>query len=41
MNKDLERKNKILAIILGVITLISLSGAILWFMIYAPLVLNR
>ena len=41
MKKEIERKNKILAIILGVIALISLSGAILWFTVYAPLILNR
>ena len=41
MNKDIERKNKILGIILGIIALASLSGAILWLSIYAPLVLNR
>jgi hypothetical protein len=39
--KELARKNKILAIMLGIIALLSLSGAILWFVIYAPQVLYR
>ena len=40
MNKELERKNKILAAILVVITLISVLGAVVWFNMYAPLILN-
>ena len=40
MNKEIERKNKILAAILVVITMISVLGAIVWFYIYAPLILN-
>jgi hypothetical protein len=40
MNKNVERKNKILAIILVILALISTGGAILWFNIYAPLVLK-
>jgi hypothetical protein len=39
MNKQLERKNKILAAILVAITLISVLGAIIWFNMYAPLIL--
>ena len=40
MNKELERKNKILAAILAVIVVISVTGAIIWFNMYAPLILN-
>jgi len=40
MNKEIERKNKILAAILVIITLISVMGAIIWFNMYAPLILN-
>ncbi len=40
MDKKIERKNKILAVILGVIALLSLAGALLWLTIYAPLVLQ-
>lgn len=38
MSKNVERKNKILMVILLVIALISVGGAVLWFSIYAPLV---
>ena len=40
MSKELERKNKTLAAVLVVITLISVLGAIIWFNMYAPLILN-
>jgi hypothetical protein len=40
MDKNLERKNKILAFILVIIALISVAGAIIWFNMYAPLILN-
>jgi hypothetical protein len=40
MNEEIERRNKILAAILVVITLISAMGAIFWFKMYAPLILN-
>jgi len=40
MNKEIERTNKILAAVLVVITLISVLGAIMWFNMYAPLILN-
>jgi hypothetical protein len=39
-NKQLARKNKILAFILTILALISAAGAVIWFNIYAPLVLN-
>jgi hypothetical protein len=40
MDKNIEKKNKILALILAVIALISVAGAIIWFNMYAPLILN-
>ena len=40
MSKDIERKNKILAAILFIIVLISVLGALIWFNMYAPLILN-
>lgn len=40
MDKNLEKKNKTLAIILVIIVLISVAGAITWFNMYAPLILN-
>lgn len=39
MDKNIEKKNKILALILAVIALISVAGAIVWFNMYAPLIL--
>ena len=39
-NKQLDKKNKILALILTVLALISVTGAVIWFNMYAPLVLN-
>ena len=39
--KRLVRRNKILAIILGAIALASVSMAIIWFTIYAPVILER
>ncbi len=40
MDKNLEQKNKFLVTILLVIALISVGGAVLWFNMYAPLVLK-
>ena len=40
MDKNLERKNKVLAFFLVIIALISVAGAIIWFNMYAPLILN-
>ena len=40
MSKEIERKNKILAAILFIIVLISVLGALIWFNMYAPLILN-
>lgn len=40
MDKSIEKKNKILALILALIALISVAGAIIWFNMYAPLILN-
>ena len=40
MDKNIEKKNKILALILVLIALISVAGAIIWFNMYAPLILN-
>jgi hypothetical protein len=40
MDKNIEKKNKILALILALIALISVAGAIIWFNMYAPLILN-
>lgn len=41
MKKNLDRKNKILALSLGVIILGSVFMAILWFTTYAPIIMNR
>jgi hypothetical protein len=40
MDKNIARKNKILAAILLLLALISVAGAVTWFSIYAPLVLK-
>lgn len=40
MDKNIEKKNKILALILALIALISVTGAIIWFNMYAPLILH-
>lgn len=40
MDKKVARRNKILAAILAIITLASVAGAVLWFSIYAPIILN-
>ena len=39
-DKELDRKNKILALILVVLLIISAIGAVIWFNMYAPLVLQ-
>jgi|GEM_PF-2434981 len=41
MNNNIDKKNKLLAIVLGGIALVALLGAITWFNIYAPLILSR
>lgn len=40
VDKKVERKNKILGIVLFIIALISTVGALVWFSIYAPLIIN-
>lgn len=40
MDKNIEKKNKIMALILGLIALLSAAGAVLWFAIYAPIILQ-
>jgi hypothetical protein len=40
MDKNIEKKNKILAFFLTLIALISVAGAIIWFNMYAPLILK-
>jgi len=40
LDKQTERKNKIIALILVVLTIMSVTGAIIWFNIYAPQVLQ-
>jgi len=40
MDKNIDKKNKILALILALIALISVAGAIIWFNMYAPMILN-
>lgn len=40
MNKQIEKKNYIVAIMVVVITLLATAGAIFWFSIYAPLILK-
>lgn len=39
-DKNIEKKNKLVALILVIITLISVSGAVIWFNMYAPLILE-
>jgi hypothetical protein len=40
VDKKVVRRNKILATILAIIALGSLAGAVLWFSIYAPIILK-
>jgi hypothetical protein len=40
MDKNIEKKNKILAFFLVLIALTSVAGAIIWFNMYAPLILK-
>ena len=37
--KEIERKNKILALILTIIAIISVLGAVIWFKMYALVLL--
>jgi hypothetical protein len=39
--KQLDKKNRQLILVLIVLVLLSLLGAIIWFSMYAPLVLNQ
>jgi len=39
-NKEVQRKNKIVAIILVIIAIISTIGSVLWLKMYAPLILQ-
>jgi len=39
-SKEINRKNKILGLILALIALITTAGAALWFYMYAPLLLR-
>lgn len=39
-NKELSRKNRILGLILAIIALLAGVGALIWFQMYAPLILN-
>ena len=40
-NKDITRKNRILGLILAIIALIAGLGALIWFQMYAPLILQH
>ncbi len=40
MDKNIERKNKILLVILLLITMVSVAGAVMWFNMYLPLILK-
>jgi hypothetical protein len=40
-DKQLDRKNKILVAILAAIAFISALGAVAWFTMYAPLILDK
>jgi hypothetical protein len=40
VDKKVVRKNKILAAMLAIIALGAVAGAILWFSIYAPIILK-
>jgi hypothetical protein len=40
VDKKTEKKNKTLAIILTILAIISAAGAVIWFNMYAPLVLR-
>jgi len=39
-NKELERKNKIVLLVLLVFVFISILGTLIWFNMYAPLILR-
>jgi hypothetical protein len=40
VDKKVERKNRILGLILFIIALASTIGAVVWFSIYAPLIIK-
>ena len=40
IDKTTEKKNKILAVILTILAILSAAGAVIWFRMYAPLVLQ-
>lgn len=40
-NKELNRKNRILGLILAIIALMAGLGALIWFQMYAPLILQH
>jgi hypothetical protein len=40
-NKELDRKNRILGLILAIIALTAGLGALIWFQMYAPLILQH
>lgn len=40
MNKQVEKKNIIVAIMVVIVTLLATAGAIFWFYMYLPLILK-